>query len=182
MRNFKILFLSFALILSTTLGVIAQENRMYDERGIEYTFQIPDEKWKDVPKGADVRAATEIIYGDRLDGFLQIRKTTLDEDSLTPLNDIIERETTQKLQFLSGYVAGKEESFTGALKGKVLNYEFVQAGKNMSGRIYFLQADKKTFYILRFTGLRDKLKLIRVDTDMIARTFKMKEAKKDVAK
>ena len=130
-----------------------------------------------MPKAADVRAATELIYGDRLDGFLQIRKTLFEGNSLTPLNDIIERETTQKLQFLTGYVSGKEETFTGALKGKVLNYEFVQAGKNMTGRIYFLQSDSKTFYILRFTGLRDKLRLLRADTDLIARTFKLKEVK-----
>lgn len=175
MRNFTILL--FALVLMFAGSAFAQEAEMYNEKGIEYTFRIPNDKWKEVPKGADVRASTELIYVDRLDGFLQIRKTTMDGDSLTPLSDIIERETTQKLQFLSGYVAGKEETFAGALKGKVLNYEFVQAGKNMSGRIYFLQFDKKTFYVLRFTGLRDKLKLLRVDTDIIARTFKLKEVK-----
>jgi hypothetical protein len=44
----------------------------------------------------------------------------------------------------------------------------------MSGRIYFLKSGAKTIYILRFTGLRDKLRAIRNETDQIARTFQIK--------
>jgi hypothetical protein len=80
------------------------------------------------------------------------------------------------LQFKPGFVAGKEENFSGALKGKVSNYEFTQSGKNMSGRFYYLKADDTTVYVLRFTGLRDQLRTIRNQTDSIARTFKVKAA------
>jgi hypothetical protein len=44
----------------------------------------------------------------------------------------------------------------------------------MLGRTYYLQADSRTIYALRFTGLRDKLSRIRNQTDVIARTFKLK--------
>ena len=44
----------------------------------------------------------------------------------------------------------------------------------MLGRTYYLQADNRTIYALRFTGLRDKLMRIRNQTDLIARTFKTK--------
>ena len=44
----------------------------------------------------------------------------------------------------------------------------------MMGRIYYLQADNRTIYALRFTGLRDKISRIRNQTDLIARTFKIK--------
>ena len=87
------------------------------------------------------------------------------------------RDEDQKLQFLPGYVAGKEEDFKGSLNGKVFNYEFVRSGRNMSGRFYFLKAADDTVYILRFTGQRDKLRSIRNQTDSIARTFDLKKAK-----
>jgi len=44
----------------------------------------------------------------------------------------------------------------------------------MLGRTYYLQADNRTIYSLRFTGLRDKISRIRNQTDLIARTFKLK--------
>jgi hypothetical protein len=44
----------------------------------------------------------------------------------------------------------------------------------MLGRIYYLQADNRTIYTLRFSGLRDKLGRIRNQTDMMARSFKLK--------
>jgi len=69
---------------------------------------------------------------------------------------------------------GKEESFSGRLNGVTVSYEFVKTGKPMMGRIYYLQADNRTIYALRFTGLRDKLARIRNQTDLIARSFKLK--------
>ncbi len=181
MRNYIVFFLGMILMLGAANSAFAQDERMFESKDAEYTFQIPNATWKEVPKGSDVRAATEMIYGDRLDGFLQIRKVTLETESPTALSDVIDRETTQKLQFAPGYVAGKEEVFRGGLNGKAFNYEFTQTGKNMTGRIYFLQVDKKNFYVLRFTGLRDKLKLLRVQTDSMARTFKLKETKEKPA-
>jgi hypothetical protein len=44
----------------------------------------------------------------------------------------------------------------------------------MLGRIYYLQADNRTIYALRFTGLRDRLARIRNQTDLIGRSFKLK--------
>jgi hypothetical protein len=79
-----------------------------------------------------------------------------------------------KLGFLPGFVQGKEEPFNGRLDGITVSYEFVRTGKPMLGRTYYLQADSRTIYALRFTGLRDKLSRIRNQTDVIARTFKLK--------
>jgi hypothetical protein len=47
----------------------------------------------------------------------------------------------------------------------------------MSGRFYFLKADASNVYLLRFTGMRDQLRTIRNQTDLIARTFEIKKAK-----
>lgn len=137
----------------------------------EYTLELPNATWRVTSKTGD--ANVDIIYGDRQDGFLQIRKFSSTAE--TTMNDVIDREQNQKLQFLPNFVNGKEESFKGALSGRAVNYEFTQSGKPMIGRAYFLEADNKTFYILRFTGSRDKLRLIRNQTDSIARTFKLKK-------
>jgi hypothetical protein len=89
------------------------------------------------------------------------------------MSDII-RDEEQKLQFLPGYVAGREENFAGNLRGNIFNCEFVRAGRNMGGRYYFLRAGDTTVYVLRFTGERDRLKSLRNQTDSIARTFQIK--------
>ena len=81
----------------------------------------------------------------------------------------------EKLKFLQGYVAGKEENFAGNLKGTAFNFEFIRSGRNMSGRFYFLKASPTTVYVLRFTALKEKLITIRNQTDSIARTFEIKK-------
>ena len=44
----------------------------------------------------------------------------------------------------------------------------------MAGRIYYLQADSRTVYVLHFTGLRDRLQRIQNQTDATARSFRVK--------
>jgi hypothetical protein len=43
----------------------------------------------------------------------------------------------------------------------------------MSGRYYFLAANDSLVYVLRFTGPTDGLRSLRVQTDQIARSFKV---------
>lgn len=151
---------------TTALTSSNSQTKTFDE----YSFDLPNGTWR-VISGKD-EPETELIYGDRNDGFLEIRKiSTVSNASLA---EVIDREQNQKLQFLPNFVNGKEENFKGNLSGKVANYEFTKSGNPMIGRAYFLQADDKTVYVLRFTGARDKLRLIRNQTDSIARTFKVK--------
>ncbi|MEP6923087.1 MAG: hypothetical protein ABI954_01370 [Pyrinomonadaceae bacterium] len=135
----------------------------------DFSLDLPNETWHVTNKTANA----EMVYGTRLDGYLQIRKVAVDEGAA--LADVIDREINQKLQFKPGFVNGKEESFKGNLSGKVANYEYTESGKAMIGRVYFLQADNKTFYVLKFTGLRDKLRSLRNQTDSIARSFELKK-------
>ena len=71
--------------------------------------------------------------------------------------------------------SGKDERFSGRLSGVVAGYEYTSAGKPMAGRIYYLQADSRTVFVLNFTGLRDKLQRIQNQTDSIARSFRLKQ-------
>ena len=107
-----------------------------------------------------------------MDGYLQIRKESV-EAGTTP-SDLARRDLDQKLRFLPGFVEGKQETFSGRLNGITTSYEFIKTAKPMMGRIYYLQVDNRTIYALRFSGLRDKLARIRNQTDLIARSFKLK--------
>jgi len=93
---------------------------------------------------------------------------------MPPASARAHRDQDLKTRFLPGYVDGKEEQFSGRLSGVTLSYEFTERGKPMAGRTYYLQAEGSSVYVLRFTGLRDKLSRIRNQTDLIARSVRQK--------
>jgi hypothetical protein len=159
-------------VLSAATGTIAVAQETYTNPKVDYTLELPSPTWRVIAEPEALNDHVEFIYGDRLDGYLQIRKEVVDAGT-TP-SDLARRDLDQKLRFLPGFVEGKEEKFAGRLSGVTVSYEFVRTGKPMMGRIYYLQADNRTIYALRFSGLRDKLARIRNQTDLIARTFKLK--------
>ncbi len=152
--------------LFLSLSVSAQ-NTTFSEPNVEYTFEIPEANWIMTNKSPNV----EYVYGDKKDGHFEVRKLTVKSGEM--MSEII-RSEEQKLQFLPGYVAGKEENFRGAYDGRIFNFEYVKSSRNMSGRYYFLKVNDATVYVLRFAGYRDTLRSIRNETDLIARTFKLK--------
>lgn len=167
--------LLFSVFFALFIAVAAfAQTPSFSDSNVEYTFDVPDVEWKQTVKPSSTSPNVEYVFKDRADGHLEIRKLTVKEgDTLSATMSGEE----QRLQFLPGYVAGKEEDFKGALGGKAFNYEFIRSGRNMSGRFYFLKADNKTVYVLRFTGQRDKLRSIRNQTDSMARTFAIKKTK-----
>ena len=166
-----VLFGLLSLVFATNLSA---QSQTFSDANVEYTFDLPEATWKMIIKPSASNPNVEYAYGDRLDGHLEIRIVSVKESDA--LAEIILNDQEQKLQFLPGYVAGKEEVFSGSLKGRVFNYEYVRSGKPMSGRFYYLKSDATTVYIVRFTGLQDKLRFIRNQVDSIARTFKLKSA------
>ncbi|MDT4967363.1 MAG: hypothetical protein QOJ64_2100 [Acidobacteriota bacterium] len=158
---------SIALVSATAL---AQET--YVSANGEYTLELPSDKWKVTQEPDSLHEHAEFVYGDRNDGFLRIRKEVV--DPATTAADVARRDQDQKLRFQTGYMEGKEEKFVGRLSGVTFSYEYTAGGKPMAGRLYYLQADNRTIYALRFTGLRDRLELIRNQTDRLARSFQLK--------
>lgn len=164
-------FLVLILLGASFATVLAQETQVSDQ--VAYTIELPSGLWRSISEPDTTHERAEFVYGDRLDGYLQIRKEIVDAGT-TPA-DVARRDQDQKLRYIPGFVQGKqEEPFSGRLSGVTASYEFTRAGKPMMGRIYYLQADNRTIYALRFTGLRDKLARIRNQTDSIARSFKLK--------
>ena len=165
----KVLFL-LVLIGGMMSGAFAQQVFTHDK--VEYTFELPSPTWKIILEPDSAHEHPELVYGDRLDGYLTVRKEVVDAGT-TP-SQLAQRDLDQKLRFLPGFLEGKQETFNGRLDGVTVSYEFTRTGKVMLGRTYYLQSDNRTIYALRFTGLKDKLSRIRNQTDQIARTFKLK--------
>ncbi len=161
------------LLAATGSCSLATAQESYTSDQVDYTIDLPSTVWRAIIEPDGAHGRSEFIHGDRLDGYLQIRKEVVDAG--TTAADLARRDLDQKLRFLPGFVEGKEaEKFAGRLNGVTVSYEFVRTAKPMMGRIYYLQADNRTVYALRFTGLRDKLARIRNQTDLIARSFKLK--------
>jgi hypothetical protein len=173
MLNLNRIIVVATVVLAGYGAILAQDNTFSDP-SVEYSFVLPEAEWKMIAKPSGTSPNVEYVFNDRREGHLEVRRLAVPKDKI--MTDIIRDEET-KLQFLPGYVAGKEENFSGALRGNVFNYEFARAGRPMAGRFYFLRADDSTVYLLRFTGERDSLKSIRNQTDSIARTFNLKSSK-----
>jgi hypothetical protein len=164
--------LAFVLVLIGLMAPAVLAQQIYTHEKVDYTFELPSATWKSILEPDAAHEHPEFVYGDRLDGYLTIRKEIVDPG--TSAGELARRDQDLKLRFLPGFVEGKQEPFNGRLDGVTMSYEFVRTGKPMLGRTYYLQADNRTIYALRFTGLRDKLSRIRNQTDLIARTFKLK--------
>ncbi len=160
------------LVLMTLTASAALSQQLYTHDRVEYTFELPSATWRPISEPDAAHEHPEFVYGDRLDGYLTIRKEIVDAGATA--SEVARRDQDLKLRFLPGFVEGKEEPFNGRLDGVTMSYEFVRTGKPMLGRTYYLKADNRTVYALRFTGLRDKLSRIRNQTDLIARSFKIK--------
>lgn len=167
----------FSLLFSAVLGLFLAvsafaQTETFSDPNVEYSFDLPNATWKMTAKPSTTSPNVEYTYGDRSAGYLEVRKLSVKADDL--LSDVIAGEE-EKLKFMQGYVAGKEENFAGNLKGTVFNFEFIRSGRNMSGRYYFLKANPTMVYVLRFTAEKQKLLVIRNQIDSIARTFEVKK-------
>ena len=171
MRRLMI-FLVFTLTFAFASLIVSAQTQAFTSDKVDYILELPSATWRVISEPNEINKHAELIYGDRNDGYLRIHKEVIDASAT--LREIAQRDQDQKLRFLPGYVDGKEENFAGRLNGVTFSYEFTNGGKPMAGRIYYLQADNRTIYTLRFTGLRDKLSRIRNQTDLIARSFRMK--------
>lgn len=163
----------FALIVP--VAALAQA-RTFAEDGIEFTLELPSPTWRWVVEPIGSHKRVEFINGDDcLSGCLSVRKILLDADA-TP-EDLFKREQSEKLQLLPGFVVcddGSAREFKGHHSGAAFCYEYTDGGKPMTGRIYYLHADKRTVYALHFRAAREKLPALREQMDRIARSFRVR--------
>lgn len=164
------------LILSLVLmlcGAIAVNAQAFDNPKVEYTFDLPSPGWHLVSDLGDAAQGLEFINGsDRNEGLLVIRKIVVEAG--TSAMEAAKRDQDQSQRYRPGFVDGKQNDFAGRVNGVVATFEYTSGGKPMAGLIYYLQTDNRTIYTLRFTGRRDKLALMRNQTDVVARSFKLR--------
>jgi hypothetical protein len=171
-RTTKLFTCALALLALGAAAASAQE-QPYTSETDEYSVELPSEVWKAVPRPDSEHRHVEFVNGVRPDGYLRVRREVVAGD--TKLQEFARAEADTHLRYKPGFVVGKDERFSGRLGGVVLNYEYTHGGKPMAGRVYYLQADGRTVYVLHFTGLRDKLQRIQNQTDAIARSFRLKQ-------
>jgi hypothetical protein len=164
-----------ALLLIIPFSTNAEAQQTFTREGVEYVLDLPSPSWRAVSR-VDVHEHLEFVNGDDYNnGYLRLRKKLVPPD--TTSEDLFREAEKWELQKLPGYVVcsgGKGTEFNGRLKGTVFSYEFVNQGKNMDGRIYFLRLDNHTFYVLYFTVASEKLPSLREQMDSIARSFRLK--------
>lgn len=158
-----------ALALCSAAGA---QTRTYADADEGYALELPSPSWGVVQRPGGVRRHTRFVYrGTGDECRLRVRRELVDR-GVTPAALADEEES--ELRFLPGYVENKLEPFAGRLRGAVLAYEYSKGGRSMAGRTYYLQADGRTVYILRFTGPRKLLAGLREETDSIARSFRLR--------
>lgn len=162
------------LLLASSVSLAGQA-RQFTRDGIEYVLELPSPAWQDISR-VDVHDHREFINGnDPTNGYLGVRKILVDRPTTTA--ELFSDQEKWELRRLPGYMVCSEcegVSFEGRLSGAVFSYEYIAAGRTMYGRIYYLQVDQRTFYSLRFTVARDKLRAARHQMDLIAQSFHLK--------
>ena len=170
----RVILVVLLLIIPLSTNADAQ-TQTFTREGVEYVLDLPSPSWRAVSR-VDVHEHLEFVNGDDYNnGYLRLRKKLVTPD--TTSEDLFREAEKWELQKLPGYVVcsgGKGTEFNGQLKGTVFSYEFVNQGRNMDGRIYFLRLDNRTFYVLYFTVASEKLPSLRNQMDSIARSFRLK--------
>jgi len=168
------ILLAVLLIVPLSTNADAQ-TQTFTREDVEYVLDLPSPSWRAVSR-VDVHEHLEFVNGDEhSNGYLRLRKKLVSPDATS--EDLFREAEKWELQKLPGYVVcsgGKGTAFSGQLKGTVFSYEFVNQGRNMDGRIYYLRLDSRTFYTLYFTVASEKLPSLRDQMDSIARSFRLK--------
>src|ERR1041384_5188076 len=100
----RILAFVLVLIALAAPAVLAQQTYTHDN--VEYTFEIPSPTWRSILEPDAAHEHPEFVYGDRLDGYLTIRKEVVDAG--TSPSDLARRDQDLRLRFLPGFVDGTQ--------------------------------------------------------------------------
>ncbi len=162
----------FIMLLSMTTTAQPQT---FTRDFLDYALDLPSPLWRAVPR-LDVHKHLDFINGDDpRSGNLRLRKKFV--PSGTNPEAMFREDEKWELERLPGYIVCSDcngTDFSGHLKGTEFSYVYVANGINMYGRIYYLQLDNRTYYLLHFTIASDKLESFRDQMDSIARSFRLK--------
>jgi hypothetical protein len=163
------LALLLTILLETiTFSVCLGQTRFREElEGYELT--MPSSAWKAEMRPNASYAHTDFVYGPTSEVRLRIRMRLVGPAD-TP-KTTANRDQARRLQLFPGFIDSSIEPFVGALSGVKVTYEYVRQGRLVAARSYYLKANNRTIYVLRFTGPPDTLKEIQQQTESIAHSF-----------
>jgi hypothetical protein len=151
------------------------QTQTFTRDSLDYTLELPSPSWRAISR-VDVHEHFEFVNGnDYSNGYLRVRKKFVTAD--TTAEELFRFDEKWELQKLPSYVAcsnGNGTDLNGYSRARVFSYEYVHAGMNMDGRIYYLQVDNRTYYVLHFTIASDKLQAVRDQIDSVVRSFRLK--------
>ena len=165
-----------ALLFLITLSMSGSaQTQTFTRENLDYALELPSPLWRAVSR-VDVHEHFEFTNGrDNSDGYLRLRKKLVTPGTVP--DEIFREEEKWELSKLPGYIVcsnGKGADFKGHLSGTMFSYQFVNNGMNLDGRVYYLQIDNRTFYVLHFTVASDKLHGLKDQFSFIARSFRLK--------
>ena len=170
-RFCSLLFLSMFLC---AICAFAQSEVFEDPDG-KYILNLPT-GWLGVVNTDGLgRNEVNIVYKVRENGALKIRVAEVAPD-IEPMAYAAQDEQ-ERVLFAPSYDKISMEKFLlgGTRVGALLSYDYKNAaGQPFTGRVYYLRANEKTIYVLQFTGRRNILGTLRNQTDLIARSLKLK--------
>ena len=170
MRTIFILPASILALALCSAPAFAQ-TRTYTDPDLGYALELPSPAWAAVPMPDGAHRHTGFVHNGAGDWRLRVHREMVDRWETAAA--LAEEEET-RLRFLPAYVETGRESFAGRLSGTRLTYEYSDGGRLMTGRTYYLQANRQTIYVLKFTGARDGLAAVSAETDSIARSFRLR--------
>ena len=161
-------------MITLTMSGSAQ-TQTFTRQHLDYTLELPSPLWR-AGSRVDVHEHFEFINGeDYSNGHLRLRKKLVAPNTAAEV--IFRDDEKWELTRLPGYIVcsnGKGTNVSGHLSGTMFSYEYVHKGMNMDGRIYYLQTNNRTFYVLHFTVASDKLQGLQDQMSSIARSFRLK--------
>ena len=95
-------FLVLTLITGSISVAVSQQ--VYTSSTDGYSLELPSASWRAISEGDGEREHAEFVNGDRLQGYLQIRRESVEAG--TKPSDLARRDLDQKLRFLPGFVEG----------------------------------------------------------------------------
>jgi len=158
-----------ALLLNTACVIVAAQNgHEYVDQDGKFKLTLVSD-WRAVTYSDAVgRQKTEFINRDRSEGLLKVTREKLSGT----VDEAAQRDVENFRIYHTGFENASTEAFGGgALNGVRISFFYTEGGRKLASTNYFLQ-DGNSVWILRFTGRRGSLDLLRNQTDQIARSFR----------
>ena len=148
------------------------QTRSYTAENLDYVLVLPTAQWRAINVPGVANDSTEFLYDSDGAIHLRIRRELVDAD--VTVAELIQHQQKLHRSSLPGYVKEKVEPFAGRLSGARYAYEYVTEGKPTARLIYYLKANNRLIYRLEFAGSPDLLRTRSEQTDLIARSFRLK--------